>query len=83
MQYSKIVCDLIPLLFLMLNVCVHYFLFVVVFILAIAYSMFQAIVADKIVKRCEKIRDTLDSCLSQIQNLVPVLLAAKVVVKYI
>lgn len=42
--------------------------------------MFQAIIADKVVKRCEKIRDTLDSCLSQIQNLVPVLLAAKVVV---
>ncbi|KAF3446327.1 hypothetical protein FNV43_RR11506 [Rhamnella rubrinervis] len=32
----------------------------------------------KVVKRCEKIRDTLDSCLSQIQNLVPVLLAAKI-----
>ena len=28
--------------------------------------------------RCKKIRDTLDSCLSQIQNLVPLLLAAKV-----
>lgn len=28
--------------------------------------------------RCEKIRDTLESCLSQIQNMVPLLLAGKV-----
>lgn len=42
------------------------------------HSLFKAITADKVVKRCERIRDALDSCLSQIQNLVPVLLAAKV-----
>ncbi|KAH7524101.1 U-box domain-containing protein 5 isoform X1 [Ziziphus jujuba] len=41
-------------------------------------KLYLAITADKVVKRCERIRDALDSCLSQIQNLVPVLLAAKI-----
>uniref|UniRef100_A0A803NN33 RING-type E3 ubiquitin transferase n=1 Tax=Cannabis sativa TaxID=3483 RepID=A0A803NN33_CANSA len=38
----------------------------------------MAITGETILSRCEKIRKTLDSCLSQIQNMVPLLLAAKV-----
>ncbi|CAK9178510.1 unnamed protein product [Ilex paraguariensis] len=41
-------------------------------------EIFQAITGDKIVMRCEKIRNTLESCLSQLQNLVPTVLAAQI-----
>ncbi|EXB91931.1 U-box domain-containing protein 5 [Morus notabilis] len=38
----------------------------------------QAITGEKILMRCERLRDNLDSCLRQIQNMVPLLLAAKI-----
>ncbi|KAF4357266.1 hypothetical protein F8388_002774 [Cannabis sativa] len=41
-------------------------------------KLYLAITGETILSRCEKIRKTLDSCLSQIQNMVPLLLAAKV-----
>ncbi|KAL5558032.1 hypothetical protein UlMin_034243 [Ulmus minor] len=41
-------------------------------------KLYLAITGEKILSKCKKIRDALDSCLSQIQNLVPLLLAAKI-----
>ncbi|PON40884.1 Coatomer beta subunit, partial [Parasponia andersonii] len=41
-------------------------------------KLYLAITGEKILSRCERIRNTLDSCLSQVQNMVPLLLAAKI-----
>ncbi|KAK9271304.1 hypothetical protein L1049_026894 [Liquidambar formosana] len=41
-------------------------------------KLYLAMTADKIALRCERIQNTLGICLSQIQNLVPTLLAAKI-----
>ncbi|XP_037497617.1 U-box domain-containing protein 5 [Jatropha curcas] len=41
-------------------------------------KLYLAFKADKILLRCENIRSALDLCLSQIQNMVPTFLAAKI-----
>ncbi|GMN35545.1 hypothetical protein TIFTF001_005366 [Ficus carica] len=41
-------------------------------------KLYLAITGEKILSRCKQLRDTLDSSLSQIQNMVPLLLAAKI-----
>ncbi|KAA8537614.1 hypothetical protein F0562_027222 [Nyssa sinensis] len=41
-------------------------------------KIYLAITGDKIVLRCEKIRNALELCLSQIQNMVPLLLASQI-----